>query len=164
MLHEVGYDPSFINGLAPAELYHTSAPAATSRFWTGTILQWVSYTCYWRYIFLYRVDIAYLHALATGYIPGRNTQAEDNSGPFLLTLKNLNRSSIPKRQLLHHWSLGMDKSFHPAVYDTRDYLSLLESKLNLFSEMGSKRRIARGPVSFLSLRLRHVLITYPCWN
>ena len=60
-----------------------------------------------------------------------------------------NYLSIPKLQRLHCWSLGMDKWFHPTVYNGCDYLSMLGLKLNHVSK--------RGPRSTLG---RHQL---PCW-
>ena len=49
--------------------------------------------------------------------------------------------SIPKLQQLHNWSLRMDKWFHPTLYQTCDYLSMLGLKWNRVSKM--------GPVSIL---------------
>ena len=50
----------------------------------------------------------------------------------------INHLSIPKLQRLHHWSLGMDKWFHPILYWTCDYLSMLGLKLNHVSKRGYK--------------------------
>ena len=36
----------------------------------------------------------------------------------------------------HHWSLGMDKQFHPTVYSGCNYLSMLGLKLNHVSKRG----------------------------
>ena len=45
-----------------------------------------------------------------------------------------NYLSIHKLQRLHRWSLGMDKQFHPILYNGCDYLSML--KLNHVGERG----------------------------
>ena len=37
---------------------------------------------------------------------------------------------------LHHWILGMDKLFHPTVYNECNYLSMLGLKLNHVSKRG----------------------------
>ena len=37
-------------------------------------------------------------------------------------------------QWLHHWSLGMDKSFHPTLYNGCNYLSMMTLKLNHVSK------------------------------
>ena len=47
-----------------------------------------------------------------------------------------NYLSIPKLQRFHRWSLGMDKQFHPTLYSTCDYLSMLGFKLNHVSKRG----------------------------
>ena len=47
-----------------------------------------------------------------------------------------NYLSIPKLQWLHHWSLGMDKQFHPTLYNGCNYLSMLGLKLNRVSKRG----------------------------
>ena len=47
-----------------------------------------------------------------------------------------NYSSIPQPQRLYHWSLRMDKWFHPTLYWTRDYLSMLGLRLMLVSKRG----------------------------
>ena len=44
--------------------------------------------------------------------------------------------SIPKRQRLHCWSLGMDKWFHPRLYNGWNYFSMLGLMLNHVSEGG----------------------------
>ena len=49
-----------------------------------------------------------------------------------------NYLSIPKLQRLHRWSLGMDKYFHPTLYNGCNYLSMLGLKLNHVSKWGSK--------------------------
>ena len=41
---------------------------------------------------------------------------------------------IPKLQWCNHWSLGMDKSFHPTLYWACDYLSMPGLKLNYVSK------------------------------
>ena len=45
-----------------------------------------------------------------------------------------NYLSIPKLRRCNRWSLGMDKSFHPRLYQAGDYLSTLGFKLNYFSK------------------------------
>ena len=40
-----------------------------------------------------------------------------------------NDLSIPKLQRLHRWSLGMDTSFHPTLYNGCNYLTMLGLKL-----------------------------------
>ena len=47
-----------------------------------------------------------------------------------------NYLSIPKLQRLHRWSLGMDKWFHPILYNGCNYLSMLGLKLNHVSKRG----------------------------
>ena len=47
-----------------------------------------------------------------------------------------NYLSIPKLQRLHRWSLGMDKYFHPILYNGCDYISMLGLKLNHVSKRG----------------------------
>ena len=47
-----------------------------------------------------------------------------------------NKLSIPKLQRLHHWSLGMDKSFRPTLYNGCNHLSMLGLKLNHVSKSG----------------------------
>ena len=47
-----------------------------------------------------------------------------------------NYLSISKLQRLHCWSLGMDKLFHPTVYNGCNYLSMLGLKLNQVSKRG----------------------------
>ena len=46
--------------------------------------------------------------------------------------------SIPKLQGLQHWSLGMDKLFHPTLYDGCNYLSMLGFKLIHVSKRGPR--------------------------
>ena len=41
---------------------------------------------------------------------------------------------IRKLQWLYCWSLGMDKEFHPTLYNGCNYLSMLGLKLNLISK------------------------------
>ena len=45
-----------------------------------------------------------------------------------------NHLSIPKLHRLHRWSLGMDKLFHPTLYQACNYLSELGLKLNHVSK------------------------------
>ena len=45
---------------------------------------------------------------------------------------------IPKLQWLHRWSLGMDKWFHPTLYNGRNYLSMLGLKLKHVSKRGPR--------------------------
>ena len=47
-----------------------------------------------------------------------------------------NYLSISKLQQLHRWSLGMDKLFHPALYNGCDYLSMLGLKVTHVSKRG----------------------------
>ena len=47
---------------------------------------------------------------------------------------------IPKLQRFHSWSLGIDKQFHPTIYDWCNYLSMLGLKLFHVSKRGH-----RGP-------------------
>ena len=49
-----------------------------------------------------------------------------------------NYLSCPKLQRLHRWSLGMDKLFHPTLYWSCDYLSVLGLKLNHVSKRGPR--------------------------
>ena len=46
--------------------------------------------------------------------------------------------SIPKLQLLHFWSLGIDKLFHSTLYGGCNYLSLLRFKLIHGCKRGSR--------------------------
>ena len=48
--------------------------------------------------------------------------------------------SIPKLHLLHRWSLGMDKLFHPTLYSACDYLSMLRLKLIHVNESGPRSK------------------------
>ena len=52
-----------------------------------------------------------------------------------------NYLSIPKLQRCNRWSLGMDKSFHPTLYQACNYLSMLWLKLNHVSKWGHWCRI-----------------------
>ena len=45
--------------------------------------------------------------------------------------------SIPKFQRLHCWSLGVEKSFHPTLYNGYNYLSMLRLKLIHVSKKGA---------------------------
>ena len=47
-----------------------------------------------------------------------------------------NYLSIPKLQRYNRWSLGMDKLFHPILYNGCDYISMLGLKLNHVSKRG----------------------------
>ena len=47
-----------------------------------------------------------------------------------------NHLSIHKLQRCNHWSLGMDKLFHPAFYNWCNYISMLGSKLIHVSKGG----------------------------
>ena len=47
-----------------------------------------------------------------------------------------NYLSIPKLQRCNRWSLGMDKLFHPTLYQACNYLSMLGLKLNHVSKRG----------------------------
>ena len=47
---------------------------------------------------------------------------------------------IPKRQRLHLWSFGIDKSFYPTLYRACDNLSVLVLKLNHISKRGPWRQ------------------------
>ena len=47
-----------------------------------------------------------------------------------------NYLSIPKLQRCNRWSLGMDKQFHPTLYQAGYYLSMLGLKLNHVSKKG----------------------------
>ena len=49
-----------------------------------------------------------------------------------------NYLSIPKLQRCNRWSLGMDKLFHPTLYQVYDYLSMLWLKLNHVSKSGHR--------------------------
>ena len=51
--------------------------------------------------------------------------------PLLLTWINFNPSmdNYTHAPVLHHWSLGMDKSFHSTFYNGCNYLSMLRLKL-----------------------------------
>ena len=44
--------------------------------------------------------------------------------------------TIPKLQWLHHWSLGMDKYFHPTLYWACDYLSMMWLQLIYVNKRG----------------------------
>ena len=54
-----------------------------------------------------------------------------------------NYLSIPKLQRLHRWSLGMDKLFHPILYNGCDYISMLGLKLNHVSKRGHRNRVSK---------------------
>ena len=65
-----------------------------------------------------------------------------------------NYLSIPKLQRLHRWSLGMDKLFHPTLYNECNYLSMLGLKLNQVSKTGPRKAwqetgcvVAHNPIS-----------------
>ena len=45
---------------------------------------------------------------------------------------------VPKLQWLYRWSLGMDKQYHPTLYNGCNYLSMLGSKLIHVSKMGPR--------------------------
>ena len=62
-----------------------------------------------------------------------------------------NHLSIPKLQRLHRWSLGMDKQFHPTLYNGCNYLSMLGLKLNHVSKRGHRRRKCHFVDSCLAL-------------
>ena len=47
-----------------------------------------------------------------------------------------NNLSIPKLQPLHRWSLGMNKEFHPTLYNGCNYLSMLELKFIHITKTG----------------------------
>ena len=47
--------------------------------------------------------------------------------------------SIPKLQRSNRWSLGMDKWFHPTLYNGCDYLSMLGLKLIHVSKRGLRK-------------------------
>ena len=49
-----------------------------------------------------------------------------------------NYLSIPKLQRCNRWSLGMDKLFHPALYNWCDYISMLGLKLNPVNKRGPR--------------------------
>ena len=53
-----------------------------------------------------------------------------------------NSLSIPKHQRCN-WSLWMDKSFYPTVYNGYDYLSMSGLKLNLVSKSGHWSTVVR---------------------
>ena len=57
-----------------------------------------------------------------------------------ITSKDLeeNYLSIPKLQLCNRWSLGMDKWFHPTLYNGCYYLSMLGFKLIHFDKRGPR--------------------------
>ena len=42
---------------------------------------------------------------------------------------------------LNCWSLGMDKWFHPTLYQAYDYLSMMRLKLNHVSERGPRYQL-----------------------
>ena len=48
--------------------------------------------------------------------------------------------SVPNRQSVYRWSLGMDKWFHPIFYHGCKYLSMLGLKLNHVSKVAPCRR------------------------
>ena len=50
-----------------------------------------------------------------------------------------NYLSIPKLQRCNRWSLGMDKLFHPILYNGYNYLSMLGLKLNHVSKRGHRK-------------------------
>ena len=52
--------------------------------------------------------------------------------------------SIPKLQWLHHWSLGMDTSFYPTLYNGWNYSSMLGLKLHHVS-----KRAPRSPATMV---------------
>ena len=52
-----------------------------------------------------------------------------------------NYLSFPKLQRCNRWSLGMDKWFHPTLYQACDYLSMLGLKLNHVSKRGHREQV-----------------------
>ena len=55
---------------------------------------------------------------------------------LLLLISMLWHLSIPKLQHVHRWSLGMNKKFHPTLYNGCYYLSMLGLKFIHVSKMG----------------------------
>ena len=47
-----------------------------------------------------------------------------------------------------HWSLGMDKLFHPTLYNECDYLSMLVLKLILVNKRGHSCQILRNKIQW----------------
>ena len=52
--------------------------------------------------------------------------------------------SISKLQRLHRWSLGMDKQFHPTIYNGCNYLSMPGLKFNHVSKRGPWWHVSMG--------------------
>ena len=48
------------------------------------------------------------------------------------------KKTIPRLQWLYHWSLGMDKQFHPTQYNGCNYLFVLRLKLICWTGKGPK--------------------------
>ena len=71
----------------------------------------------------------------TGLILGLRTANERRCPSKSVVWNNL---FVPKLQWLHHWSLGMDKLFHPTPYWVYDYLSMPRLKLINVSMWGKK--------------------------
>ena len=64
-----------------------------------------------------------------------------------------NYSSIPKHQRCNRWSLGMDKLFHPTLYNKHNYLSLLGLKLKHITKRGPRRRWIKCSTHCFVIRL-----------
>ena len=81
----------------------------------------------------------------------------------------------PKLQWLYHWSLGMDKQFHPTFYNGCNYLSMLGLKLNHVSKRGPRPQclksvnvqspliISFGTLTFIIGKLSIMLTLRPDW-
>ena len=62
--------------------------------------------------------------------------------------------SIPKLQRLHPWSLGMEKWFHPTLYNGCNYLSVLGLKLYHVRKRGPRRaKLDKGNCAVVNLQL-----------
>ena len=59
-----------------------------------------------------------------------------------------NYLSISKLQWHNHWSLRMDKQFHPTLYDVYNYLSMPRLKVTRVSETWHRISIDTGMVKF----------------
>ena len=70
-----------------------------------------------------------------------------------------NYLSIPKLQRCNRWSLEMDKWFHPTLYQTGDYLSMLGLKLKRVSKRGHWRQGVTLPGLVNSWSCGNM-----CWN
>ena len=81
-------------------------------------------------VWIFVVEIYCTYSLLTW--PNFYLSMDKKSYPLLCV--GWNHLSIPKLHRLHRWSLGMDKLFHPTLYQACNYLSELGLKLNHVSK------------------------------